>query len=40
MSFAQGIRPLFRDCDGAWPKMNVAKFKQCTEEGKAPYGND
>ena len=73
LSFAQTIRPLFRDkdiaemqdvanfdlskyedvrkwaadiyerlsdgsmpCDGAWPKENVAKFKQWMEEGLAP----
>ena len=73
LSFAQSIRPLFRDkditemrdvanfdlskyedvrkwaadiyerlsdgsmpCDGAWPKENVAKFKQWMDEGLAP----
>ncbi len=73
LSFAQAIRPLFRDkdiktmqqigkfnlseyedvrnrasdiynrlsdgsmpCDGAWPKENVAKFKQWMDDGMAP----
>ncbi len=73
LSFAQDIRPLFRDkdvqtmrrvanfdlsrygdvhrrasviykrlsegsmpCDGAWPKENVAKFKQWMDDGMAP----
>ena len=73
LSFAQAIRPLFRDkdirtmqkmanlnlsdyedvrnrasviykrlsdgsmpCDGAWPKENIAKFKQWMDDGMAP----